>query len=237
MASTAAQVSAELRRLGTPERAKASAWFFKTGPGQYGEGDVFVGVAVPAQRKVAKQFRDLPLPEISRLLASPVHEERLTALFVLVDQFKRADEPGRLAIYDFYLAHTGRINNWDLVDSSASYIVGKWLVGRDKWVLIKLAKSNLLWERRIAIIATLEFVRNKDASDALKISEILVHDPHDLIHKAVGWTLREIGDRVSRDTEEAFLKQHYKTMPRTMLRYAIEKFPPELRRQYLDGLA
>jgi 3-methyladenine DNA glycosylase AlkD len=233
---TAARVSEELARLGTPERARASARYFKTGPGGYGEGDVFVGVPVPQQRRLARQFRDLPLPEVVRLLASPVHEARLTALLVLVDQFSRADEAGRRARYRCYLDHTSRVNGWDLVDSSAPGIVGGWLENRrDRSVLRRLAGSDSLWERRIAVIATLRFVGRGDATDALAVSQLLVDDGHDLVHKAVGWVLREVGDRCSRELEEAFLRAYCRTMPRAMLRAAVEHLPPELRRAYLDG--
>ncbi len=234
--SSLANLRAELKALGSPAKAKASAWFFKTGPGQYGEGDIFAGVTVPEQRKLARGYRDLPLGDVKQLLESAVHEERLTALIILVEQFRRADESAQELIYEFYLAHTARVNNWDLVDSSAAYIVGPWLEQRDKSILVKLAGSDSVWERRIAMLATYHYIQQGDPADALTIAGLLVNDRHDLIQKAVGWMLREIGKRCSPEAEEEFLVRHYKTMPRTMLRYAIERFPKERREQYLKGL-
>jgi 3-methyladenine DNA glycosylase AlkD len=225
----------ELAAHGTPEKAKASAWFFKTGPGQYGEGDVFLGVTVPEQRKVVKKYRDLPLGQVEQLLQSQIHEHRLTALLILVDQFKRGGDEVQALIYDFYLANTTWINNWDLVDSSAPTIVGGFLLTRDRSVLRELASSDSLWERRIAILATFAFINEGEAADTLAIAEILLYDEHDLIHKAVGWALREVGKRVSQEAEEEFLLKHYRTMPRTTLRYAIERFPEDLRQGYLKG--
>jgi len=233
--STSSQVERALKLLGTPEKAKSSAWFFKTGVGQYGHGDVFAGVTVPEQRKVARQFRDLPLTEIDKLLASKIHECRLTALLVLVGQYQKADAATRERIVEFYLAHTPRINNWDLVDSSASYILGVHLLHADekkRKILYRLAKSKDLWERRIAIIATLAFIRNNEYADTLALAELLLSDSHDLIHKATGWMLREVGKR-SPDTLREFLRAHATQMPRTMLRYAIERFPDEERKDWL----
>lgn len=221
-------VVSDLQEFASPAKAKSSAWFFKTGKGQYGEGDQFIGVTVPLQRMVAKKYKDLPLKDIDQLLNSPIHEHRLTALFILVGQYKKL--PAR--VYDFYLKHTTKINNWDLVDSSASYIVGEWLMDKDRTILYKLARSKNLWERRIAIIATGAFIKNKEFKDTFAIAELLLHDDHDLIHKAVGWMLREVGKR-DQKAEEAFLKKYYKTMPRTMLRYAIEKFSEDKRHEYL----
>lgn len=232
----AADVSKALKALSTPERAKNSSWFFKTGPGQYGEGDVFIGVTVPDQRKVAKRFKDLPLVEAEKLLLSPIHEDRLTALFILDGQYKRGSEQVRQEIYDFYLAHTARINNWDLVDSSAAQIVGTQLLDRDRQVLVKLANSNDLWEKRIAIVATAAFIGAGESEWTFKIADILTRDTHDLIHKAVGWMLREVGKRCGRDVLVEYLSTRYKTMPRTMLRYSIEHFSPEERQRYLKGL-
>lgn len=225
----------ELKKYATPEKAKASAWFFKTGPGQYGEGDVFIGVTVPEQRKVGKLFRNIALPDAEELLSSSIHEERLVALFILVDQFKKADSKTQAEIYNFYLKNTKKINNWDLVDSSAGYIVGEYLIERSRDVLYELALSENLWEKRIAIISTFAFIRRGQFKDTFKIAEILLSDKHDLIHKAVGWMMREVGNNGGQEELEKFLKKHYKKMPRTMLRYAIEKFPERLRVLYLRG--
>lgn len=229
-----AQLKKELHVLGTPERAANSGWFFKTGPGQYGEGDIFIGATVPEQRKLAAKYKDLNLNDLSSLISSKIHEERLTALIIAVNQFKKADEPKQKELYDFYIRHMPYINNWDLVDCSAEYIVGGWLEDKDKDTLIKMAKSKNLWERRVAMMATFNYIKKGDPSDALIIAEILVNDTHDLIQKAVGWMLREIGKRCSLTDEEAFLDKHAKTMPRTMLRYAIEKFTPERKQYYMQ---
>ena len=183
-------------------------------------------------RQIAKEFRDLPLTQIARLLRSPIHEERSVALQILAGQFQRADEPKRERIFGFYVRHLNRVNNWDLVDGSAPNISGAWLHGRDKSILYKLARSRRLWDRRVAMLSTFHFIRRGDFEDALKIAEILVGDREDLMHKAVGWMLREIGKR-DRGAEEAFLRKHRRTMPRTMLRYAIERFPEVLRREYM----
>ena len=225
-------VIAELKKLGTPAKAKTSRWFFKTGKGQYGYGDVFFGVTVPEQRKIAKRFRDLPLAEISKLLKNRVHECRLTAIFILDGQYARGDEATREHIARFCLSHKKRINNWDLVDSFAPYVLGPQLLNKNRSLLYSLARSKNLWERRIAIIATSAFIRKNQYDDTLKIAALLVRDTHDLIHKAVGWMLREVGNR-SLGTEEAFLKKHAAAMPRTMLSYATEKFPEKKRRMYL----
>jgi len=224
----------EVRSLGTKERAKNSVWFFKTGPGQYGEGDVFIGVTVPSLRKVARVYAQLSLANIETLLHSPEHEFRLLALYILVGQFQKAkSDEVRKTIYDLYLANTQWINNWDLVDSSAGYIVGEFLKNRHKKILTTLAHSKSLWERRIAIISTFAFIKDGDATDALKIAQILLHDPHDLIQKAVGWMLREVGKRCGEKVETTFLDEHYKTMPRTMLRYAIERLSERQRKRYM----
>lgn len=230
-------IRAELKKLANPVRAKQSAYYFKTGEGQYGYGDVFLGVAVPAQRVVAKKYKTLPLREVEKLLQSKIHEERLTASIILVDQYKKADEATKKTIYEFYLANTKYINNWDIIDGSAPFIVGMWLQDKDKRVLLKLARSKSMWERRIAIMATFPYIRSGDASWTFKIATMLLHDPEDLIHKAVGWMLREVGKNCGQSVEEKFLKQHYKTMPRTMLRYAIEKFDEPKRQVYLKGTA
>lgn len=231
--TNARQVQDELRQIGDPQRAAHSARFFKTGPGQYGEGDVFIGITVPDQRKVAKRSLALALGEVEKLLTSSAHEERLTALLILVYQFKKADNPRQGEIYDFYLSHTHLVNNWDLVDSSAPYIVGGYLIDKDRAILYELARSDNLWERRIAILATAWFIRAGESKDTFAIAELLLEDNHDLIHKAVGWMLREVGKSCGQEVEETFLKAHYKTMPRTMLRYAIERFDEPLRQKYL----
>lgn len=232
--SDLAQLKKDLQALGTPERAASSGWFFKTGPGQYGEGDVFIGVSVPEQRKLAAKYKNLSLSELSKLISSKIHEERLTALIIVVNQFKKADMPKQKELYDFYMNHMPYINNWDLVDVSAEYIVGGWLADKDKSILVEMANSKNIWDRRVAMMATFNYIKKGDPSDALIIAEILVNDTHDLIQKAVGWMLREIGKRCSVTDEEAFLDKYAATMPRTMLRYAIEKFPPERKQYYMN---
>ncbi len=229
---SAVSVVEELRGLATPAKSKASAWFFKTGEGQYGHGDVFLGVTVPEQRRVAKRHQDLPLAEIRKLLRSAPHECRLTALLILVRQYETGDEAAQERIARFYLAHRARVNNWDLVDSSAPYILGRHLLTRDRSILYALARSADLWERRVAIIATLAFIRAGEYGDALKIARLLLADRHDLVHKAAGWMLREVGNR-NPAAAERFLKAHAARMPRTMLRYAIEKLPERKRKAYL----
>ena len=231
---TLADVQAELTQLADPADAKNLAWFFKTGPGDYGEGDQFRGIRVPVIRKLVRKARELPLADVTALLASPWHEDRLLALLILVEQYRRGDVATRQAIFDLYLAHTDRINNWDLVDSSAEHNVGPHVFGDDTALLTRLAQSSSLWERRIAMLATSYFIGQGSFDEPLRIAGLLLHDKHDLIHKAVGWMLREIGDR-DLAAEEAFLVRHYKTMPRTMLRYAIEKFPTDRRQAYLRG--
>lgn len=225
----------QLKKLANPQKAVAVARFFKTGKGEYGEGDVFLGITVPQIRIIAKQCKDLSLKEIEKLLQSKIHEERLLALITLVNQFKKANEDKQKQIFDLYLGNTKYINNWDLVDSSAEYIVGGYLMNRSKNILKPLAQSNLLWERRIAIIATFHFIKQKQHEHTFTIAKILVKDEHDLIHKAVGWMLREVGKRISEAIEETFLQQHYQQMPRTMLRYAIERFDEKKRKKYLNG--
>jgi 3-methyladenine DNA glycosylase AlkD len=208
--------------------------FFKTGPGQYGEGDVFIGVKVPGVRAVCQECAGVPLKEIDLLLGSRVHEERLLALLLLIERFKQGDDTERRKVYDFYLGHTAHINNWDLVDASAAQIVGAWLRGRSKAPLSRLARSKSIWERRIAIVATFDDLRNGEVGETFRIADLLLHDEHDLIHKAVGWLLREAGKRDGA-AERAFLKARCKSMPRTMLRYAIERFPEAERKKYLTG--
>ncbi len=229
-----ADIRRALRSRADPEQAKVLSKFFKTGKGQYGEGDVFLGIKVPVQREVAKAHCGCPLSDISKLLDSKIHEERLTALLVLTMRYKKADAAEKQEIYDLYIASAARINNWDLVDLSAPLIAGAHLMERDRRVLKKLAASENIWERRIAIISTFHFIKNNDFTTTLEIAEKLVSDSHDLIQKAVGWMLREVGKR-DLATERAFLDRHCRTMPRTMLRYAIEKFPEQLRRSYLRG--
>lgn len=224
-----------LRELGNPVYAEHALRFFKVGKGEYGEGDQFLGIRVPVLRKHAKTFRHLSLKEATQMLHSDFHEERLCALFILVQKFNNGSPSEQEKIYELYLANSQYINGWDLVDSSAHQIVGKHLIDSDRSVLYSLAESESLWERRIAIISTHHFIREHQYPDTLKISEQLLEDKQDLIHKAVGWMLREIGNR-ELAVEESFLKRHYKTMPRTMLRYAIEKFPEEKRKRYLRGL-
>jgi 3-methyladenine DNA glycosylase AlkD len=227
-------VRARLRALGDPIRAAGCARFFKTGPGEYGEGDRFLGITVPVQRRVAHEFRDLPLPEVAMLLASPMHEDRFVALEILVMQYERGDKAAREAVFRFYLAHTAAINNWDLVDTSARYIVGAHLFERPRARIFRLARSKNLWERRIAMVATHDWICRGDLADAYAVAELLLDDPHDLMHKAVGWTLREAGAR-DRPALLAFLRRHYARMPRTALRYAIEHLPPAQRTRILAG--
>ena len=225
-------IKKDLQKLANPKQAEILQRFFKTGKGEYGEGDIFLGIKVPEQREVAKKY-DLTLEEIQDLLSDKVHEYRLTALFILVNKYKKSDKKNKKEIFDFYLKNTKSINNWDLVDLSAPNIVGDYLLDKDKSILYKLAKSDNLWEKRIAVLATFAFIKDNQFEDAFKISEILLKDNHDLIHKAVGWMLREIGKR-NLEAEERFLNNHYKKMPRTMLRYAIERFPESKRKYYLN---
>lgn len=217
-----------------PTQAVNLQRFFKTGKGEYGEGDIFYGIKVPEQRIIAKQFKDLALDDLKNLILSKVHEERLIAAFILVDQFKSGDEKKKKIIFNFYLKNRKGINNWDLVDLSAPKIVGAYLIDKEKDLLYKFARSKDLWEKRMSIISTQAFIREHYFDDTLNISEILLSDKHDLIHKAVGWMLREVGNR-DMETEEEFLRKHYKKVPRTMLRYAIEKFTEQKRNAYLKG--
>lgn len=231
------EMRAVLREVADPEKAAFAQRFFRTGPGEYGEGDRFLGIRVPELRRIAKRFRELPLVDITEMLRSPWHEERFVALVMLVDRHRRADLSERQAIHEFYLANTSRVNGWDLVDVSAEHLVGGHLDPHDPDTLVlleRLADSASLWERRIAIIATFHWIRRGIFDPTMVIAARLVHDPHDLIHKAVGWMLREVGNR-DPAREEAFLREHCLTMPRTMLRYAIERFPEDRRRMYLEG--
>ncbi|MEX2346655.1 MAG: DNA alkylation repair protein [Balneolaceae bacterium] len=229
------EITQELIQKSDPGIAETSARFFKTGPGEYGEGDQFRGIRVPVLRKLARNFRKTPLGEVEKLLHSKYHEDRLLALFLLIIHYSAADENGKEKIYQLYLNSTRYINNWDLVDSSAGQIVGIFLRDKDRAKLYELADSPDLWERRISIMATFPYIKENDFQDTLKISEKLLNDMHDLIHKAVGWMLREIGNRDLK-TEEEFLRKHYRTMPRVMLRYAIEKFPEDKRQFYLNRM-
>jgi len=226
-------IKKELRKYASKEKAKILQSFFKTGPGQYGEGDVFIGVKVPEIRATVKRFRRVSLPDAVRLLKSAVHEERLCALLVMVQHYQQ-NTADRAEIYKQYLQNTAYINNWDLVDLSAEHIVGAFLSDKDRTPLYSLACSSKLWERRIAIVSTFHYIKKKIFHDTLKISGLLLRDDQDLIHKAVGWMLREVGKR-DVSVLEAFLAAHGALMPRTMLRYAIEKFPERQRKAYLKG--
>jgi 3-methyladenine DNA glycosylase AlkD len=231
---TLADVRAELRARASPERAIGSLRFFRTGPGDYGEGDRFLGLTVPQLRSIARGARALTLADALVLLESEWHEERLLALLLLVDHYERGDAAARAAITTAYLAHTALINNWDLVDASAEYIVGPTVRPSDLRLLVRLTKSASVWERRIAMIATFHHTKQGELRPALQIAERLLDDPHDLIHKAVGWMLREVAKR-DQAVVEAFLRAHYDRLPRTTLRYAIERFDEPLRRAYLTN--
>ncbi|MBI4044949.1 MAG: DNA alkylation repair protein [Candidatus Diapherotrites archaeon] len=226
----------ELRRLADKEKAKILAGFFRTGPGEYGEGDVFLGVTVPKSRSVAKKFSSMNFQGIKRLLGSKIHEERLVALLILVEKFKRAPMGAQNEIVGFYTSNLQGVNNWDLVDLSADKILGEHLLGMDKKILRKFAVSENLWERRIAIVSTFAFIKRKRLEETFAIAELLLGDRHDLIHKAVGWMLREAGKR-DQNRLEGFLRENHAEMPRTMLRYAIEKFPERKRKAFLEGIA
>ena len=228
------EIRKEIAKQKNPSQAIILKRFFKTGKGEYGECDIFYGIKVPEQRKISNQFKDLPFDDLKILIHSKVHEERLIAAFILVEQFQKGDEKKQKTVFNFYIKNRKGINNWDLVDLSAPKIVGQHLIDKDKSLLYKFANSKDLWEKRIAILSTFTFIRQHWFEDTFNISEILLYDKHDLIHKAVGWMLREVGNR-DLESEEEFLKKHYKTMPRTMLRYAIEKFPEKKRKNYLKG--
>lgn len=261
------EVKKELRKNASTDKVKVLARFFKTGKGEYGEGDVFLGVAVPQIRLVSKKFSDLDLADLQSLLRSKFHEERLLALLILVLKYryprhkdrgylifarnslhprdeprdflaqnKKADEFEQKKIYEFYLENTRFVNNWDLVDLSAEHIIGAYLDGRERSVLASLARSNNIWDRRIAILSTFHYIKQRNPAETFKIAEILINDKHDLIQKAVGWMLREVGKKCSQSAEEEFLRKHYKHMPRVMLRYAIERFDEGLRKRYLMGM-
>jgi len=222
----------DLDALRDPEKARVLSRFFKTGTGEYGEGDIFLGIPVPLQRKIARKYPDLSLDDTHRLLSSKIHEHRLVALLILIFKYRRSDGQGKSEIFNFYLQNTNGINNWDLVDLSAQHIIGDYLLTRNRSLLHKLARSKNLWQRRIAIVATFAFIRTQQFEDTLRIAEVLMPDKHDLIHKAVGWMLREVGKRDEKQLEQ-FLKKYSGEMPRTMLRYAIERLDERKRKAYL----
>jgi 3-methyladenine DNA glycosylase AlkD len=232
--ASAQSIQDELARAADPEKAAFYPRFFKTGPGEYAEGDVFLGVTVPEQRRIARRNKALPLEQVRALVRSKVHEHRFTGFIILVEQFERADAAGRERLFAFCREHLAGLNNWDLVDTVAPRIIGAYLLEHPelKPLLYGFARSPVLWERRIAILSTLAFIREGEFSETLKLAEVLLHDEHDLIHKAVGWMLREVGNK-DLASEEVFLDRHAGEMPRTMLRYAIEKFPKAKRERYL----
>jgi len=225
-------VQADLKKAADPDHAQKLQGFFKTGPGEYGEGDIFLGVRVPEQRRIAKKHRDITLDETIGLLRSNIHEHRLTSLFLLTHKFANGDEETREKIVNLYLANTSYLNNWDLVDSSAHKILGVWLLDKPRDILYRLAASDSLWERRISIISTFPFIALGDLSDAVALAKLLLNDEHDLIHKASGWVLREVGKK-DIDLLYSFLDEYSNEMPRTTLRYSIEKLPEEQRKHYL----
>ena len=236
------QLEKTLKKESNKKQSKILQRFFKTGPGEYGEGDIFLSIKVPIQRQISKQFENLNLKQLQILLNSKIHEKRLIALFILIKQYQKAEKLKnnkiKQEIFNFYLKNTKKVNNWDLVDLSAPNIIGKYLFHNKnktpRKILYKLVKSQNLWQRRISILATFEFIKNHEFKDSLKIAKLLLNDKHDLIHKAVGWMLREIGKKNIKILEN-FLKTKYKTMPRTMLRYSIEKFPEKQRQKYLKN--
>jgi 3-methyladenine DNA glycosylase AlkD len=231
--ATAGAVKSALNEFADADRAALCWRYFKAGPGEYAEGDKFIGLTVPQQRKIARRFRDLPLKEVQRLLEDPFHECRFTALVILVDQFEQAkNETVRKTIYEFYLRQIDHVNNWDLVDTSAPKIVGAYLWQKSHQPLFKLARAKHLWKNRIAIISTMNFIRQGNFETTLALAEGLMEHPHDLIHKAVGWMLREVGDK-DRAVLLGFLQKYARVMPRTMLRYAIEKLPASQREFFL----
>lgn len=232
--ATAKDALAHLREIGSEEMARGAQRFFKTGPGEYGAGDVFLGIKVGPLRQAARTFQELSLAETDSLLQSVYHEARALALLVLIRQFNRGEEATRKTIHELYLQRTQYVNNWDLVDASAEHLVGAWLWERSRKPLYRLARSSSLWERRIAMVATYHFIKRGEYGETLKVAEMLLDDDQDLIHKAAGWMLREVGKR-NLAVEEEFLAEHYQQMPRTMLRYAIERFPESKRQGYLKG--
>ncbi|MFA5007950.1 MAG: DNA alkylation repair protein [Candidatus Omnitrophota bacterium] len=227
------KIKKELRKNSNKEKARILRGFFKTAPGEYGYGDVFIGVSVPHIREIAKKYKTISLDSLCKLLASRIHEERLLALIILVLKFNEAGVKERKKIYELYLKNTKYINNWDLVDLTAPNIVGKFLANTDKKILYKLVKSKSLWERRISVISTFNFIRNNSFNDTIKIAKLLMSDKEDLIHKACGWMLREVAKK-DKALADNFLSKHHKDMPRVMLRYAIERFPERERIKYLS---
>lgn len=236
MQPTAEAIQRELKTLGDAQTAAFLQGYFKTGEGGYGEGDIFRGIRIPVLRKLSARYQAVSLDEVKRLLGSAYHEDRMLALLILTRRFARSDEETKARIYNLYLRHTKFVNNWDLVDTSAGQIVGAYLKDKDRAPLYQLARSKNLWERRVAIMATFAFIKEGEYAETLKIARLLLDDGHDLIHKAVGWMLREVGRR-DRGAEVAFLNLHHRRMPRVMLRYAVEKFPAPERRAYLQGAA
>lgn len=228
-------IQKELRKRKNPRQAKILQGFFKTGKGEYGEGDIFLGLKVPETRGIAKQYTDLTFSEIKILLYSKIHEERLAGVLLLVHKFENGSEAEKAKVFRFYIQHSKRMNNWDLVDLSASRIVGGFLQKRERSILYRLTKSKNLWERRIAIIATLQFIYKNEYQETFKIADLLLYDKEDLIHKATGWMLREVGKRISEKKLEKYLTTRLQKLPRTTLRYAIERFPERKRKQYLLG--
>ncbi|MBP7822395.1 MAG: DNA alkylation repair protein [Candidatus Moranbacteria bacterium] len=230
-------IQKEIRSFRSVERARGSARFFKTGEGEYGEGDAFLGLTVPQSRVIARKYEELSFENIEILLASKYHEERLIGLLILVERFQSGDKKMQKDIFDFYLTHLDRVNNWDLVDVSAYKIVGEYLLSHPESplrMLDRLIASGVLWERRVAIVASFAFIKKGDSSLTFYLSEKLFDDTEDLMHKATGWMLREVGKRVSRDSLVKFLKKNKEKMPRTMLRYAIEHFSEKERKEWLS---
>lgn len=227
------QLKKELNRIADPNRARGESRYFKTGRGEYGEGDLFLGIKTSEERKLAKKYSEMSFEGVKYLISSKFHDYRSIALIILINKYKKADEQLKKKIFNFYLANTKHINNWDLVDISADHIIGDYLLDKNRSVLYKLAKSKSLWERRISVLATFRFIKENDFKDSLKIAEILLNDEHDLIHKAVGWMLREVGKK-DQKVEEKFLDKYHKVMPRTMLRYSIEKFSDSKRKYYMN---
>jgi 3-methyladenine DNA glycosylase AlkD len=234
---TAQDLKVALEKHANADDAVFLQRFFKTGKGQYGEGDVFIGVRVPQTRAICKDFKDLPLAEIQKLFDSPVHEHRLVAVILLANKFPKATEQGRRKIYELYLknVYKNRINNWDIVDLSADRVVGAYLENRDKKILLELAKSDNIWQKRVAMLSTFHYIKKGDPGPALDVIDIILHDPHDLIQKATGWMLREIGKKAGEEILTGFLDKHAHDMPRTTLRYAIERLTPGQKGRYMEA--
>jgi len=229
---TADLIKKELKKIADKDKAAQLSRFFKTGVGQYGEGDIFIGITVPDQRKIAKLFPGTDLPEICKLLDDPIHECRLTALLILIEKYQKSDDSDKQEIVKFYLSKTSRINNWDLVDLSSHQIIGNYHFSRDRKILYQLVKSSNLWEQRIAVVSTYYFIKKNDFNEIISFSEMLLYHKHDLIHKATGWMLREAG-KMNLSILIEFLDKYHKVMPRTMLRYAIEKLDESDRKKYM----